>query len=189
MSILQKICLFISSFLPLYIMLIMKDAYCLINQGIKKINCYSLLDICYLVVLTLLIIISVISILNFIFDKGNSTFNIDEKYEMQGDNIISYIMTYIVPLVSIGEKDVINMAQNIFLFIIIGIIYIQHNLLYLNPILSLFNYKFYKGEEDKIILTQFSKQELESARRNGHTVFGRKYGDNFFVYKAIRKDN
>lgn len=74
-------------------------------------------------------------------------------------------MTYIVPLLSINPNDITNLIQNIFLFIIIGIIYVQQNLLFLNPIFSLLNYKFYKNENNEIILSKLNIEELKLQKR------------------------
>ena len=78
----------------------------------------------------LLLIVSIFGIIKIIVcDKGNRTKSIEVNLEKQGDNVISYIMTYIVPLLSINPNDITNLIQNIF-FIIIGIIYVQQNLLF-----------------------------------------------------------
>ena len=96
-------------------------------------------------------------------------------------------MTYIVPLLSINPNDITNLIQNIFLFIIIGIIYVQQNLLFLNPIFSLLKYKFYKNENNEIILSKLNIEELKLQKKEGRKVFIRQIDEKFYIIKGIRK--
>ncbi|AQN32283.1 MULTISPECIES: hypothetical protein [Mammaliicoccus] len=185
MGILYKISLFISSFAPLYVMLIIQEI-----DSAFKYNSLSKLPLSiyiYWFILITLIIISVISIYIIFKDKGNKTIEIDTNLEKQGDNIISYIMTYLVPLLSIDPNDYVNLLQNAFLFTIIGTIYIQQNLLFLNPIFSLLNYKFYKDSNNEILLSKYSIEELKSLKCEGKKVFARKIDEKFWIIKNVRK--
>lgn len=186
MKLLNKILLFISSFIPLYIMLIIKEIGRLTSS---KNFCKDNITIyVYWTVLFLLLIVSIFGIIKIIVcDKGNRTKSIEVNLEKQGDNVISYIMTYIVPLLSINPNDITNLIQNIFLFIIIGIIYVQQNLLFLNPIFSLLNYKFYKNENNEIILSKLNIEELKLQKKEGRKVYIRQIDEKFYIIKGIRK--
>ncbi|EPE8671907.1 hypothetical protein ACSN5U_000551 [Staphylococcus pseudintermedius] len=186
MGILLRITLFLSSYFPLYILLLINEAIVHFNSKKSFIKYFDLIEILFVFLLLLLITISIIGISCFIIDKGNTTLSIPKNYETQGDNVICYLMTYIVPLITVTEINTYTIIQNIFLFVIIGIIYVQQGLIYLNPTLALLNYKFYKTDDNVIVLTKIPIESLESARQNGHQVFGRRYNHKFHVYKEIR---
>lgn len=185
MGILYKIILFISSFAPLYVMLIIQE----IDRAIKYENIYklSLSIYSYWFVLIIVSIISIISVCIIFKDSGNETIKVDINLEKQGDNVISYIMTYLVPLLSINPNDYINLIQNAFLFIIIGVIYIQQNLLFLNPIFSLLNYKFYKNSKNEFILSRYTIEELKSLKYEGNKLYARQIDEKFWIIKKVRK--
>lgn len=186
MKLLNKILLFISSFIPLYIMLIIKEIGRL--NSIKNFCKVNITIYVYLGVLVLILVVSIIAIFKIIVcDKGNKTKSIEVNLEKQGDNVISYIMTYIVPLLSINPNDITNLIQNIFLFVIIGIIYVQQNLLFLNPIFSLLNYKFYKNENNEIIISKLNIEELNLHKNEGRKVYVRQVDEKFFIIKGVRK--
>lgn len=185
MAILYKIILFISSFSPLYIMLLIQE----IDRAIKgdDICKLSLSIYSYWLVLIIVSFISIISVCMIFQDTGNETINVDINLEKQGDNVISYIMTYLVPLLSIDPNNYVNLIQNAFLFIIIGIIYIQQNLLFLNPVFSILNYKFYKNTKNEYILSKYSIEELKSLKYEGKKLYARQIDEKFWIIKNIRE--
>lgn len=130
---LNKTFAFISSYLPLYILL-------MINNFNKDKN------IAYwvaFVILLILVIISVFVLYCYLRGKGNKIdLTTDEQIDkLKSDSMINYLMAYIVPLATINSDDFIgSVITNSILFILIGIIYVKMNLVYLNPVLVLLGY-------------------------------------------------
>lgn len=124
---------FISSYLPLYILL-------MINNFNKDKN------IAYWIAfgtLIILVIISVIVLLCYLRGKGNRIdLASDEQIDkLKSDSMINYLMAYIVPLATINNDNFVgSVITNLILFILIGIIYVKMNLVYLNPVLVLLGY-------------------------------------------------
>lgn len=98
-----------------------------------------------------------------------------EKYELVGENLVSYVMTYIVPLTTLSIKsNLSNVIANIILFIVIMILYVRLNLTYLNPVLIFFGFSIYKiytvqsngekydQEEIKYIISKKSEDKFDS---------------------------
>lgn len=60
-------------------------------------------------------------------------------------DVMAYLITYIFPFIGVTQDNLIGF---IVFFVILGIIYINSNMLYVNPILSLLQYHAYEIETD-----------------------------------------
>ncbi|RSC92590.1 anti-phage protein KwaA [Tenacibaculum singaporense] len=83
---------------------------------------------------------------------------------------LTFLTTYIVPLVCFNFIDVRYQIVLLILLIVIGVIYIRTDLFYANPTLALLNYRIYKidgefkeGIRNNIIL--ITRSELEVNKR------------------------
>ena len=152
---------FISSYLPLYILL-------MINNFNKDKN------IAYWIafgILIILVAISVIVLFCYLRGKGNriSLASNEQIDKLKSDSMINYLMAYIVPLATINNDDFIgSVITNSILFIIIGIIYVRMNLVYLNPVLVLFGYVPYtSAKTGNIYIVNFDVDKLIRRSRMG----------------------
>ncbi|WP_288531552.1 hypothetical protein [uncultured Secundilactobacillus sp.] len=178
----RKISVFISSYFPLYILVIL--------QNFNKL----LSDITAAIATLVLILLSVyglyVSCALIWGGKGISSWipkdsGVDNS---TGDSLINYIMAYIVPLSSFKiDQFFPSMVVNIILFVIIGILYIRLNLLYLNPLLALLGYLPIIGaKSSNIYLTNFKSSELEDLLSNGRRVKVKFIGDRILLISKGR---
>lgn len=193
----DKWTLFLSSFLPLYILIMVQDykfffsmskyvlvSFNIIEGKIEYINPYKWIFFSFIVLLFLL---SILIIYRFVFSKSNRQFTISGEFEKTGDSVISYIFTYLVPLLSMDINNGNSLLINFLLFIFIGIIYVSQDLIYLNPILGLLGYKVYING-DNIVITKFSLEKLKEYQENSERVKGNRIGADIYIYrKLIRK--
>lgn len=135
-------------------------------------------------VIIFLSLISFCTIHRFVISKSNRQFNITGKYEKTGDSIISYIFTYLVPLLSMDINNGNSIIINLLLFIFIGVLYVAQDLIYLNPILALLGFSFYINDE-KIIITKFSLEKLKKFEENGYKVKGNRLGSYIYVFREV----
>lgn len=177
---------FISSYLPLYILL-------MINI-FKNEKCMSYW-ITY-IILILLVIVSVVVLYNYLFADGNKIILArDEKIDkVKSDSMINYLMAYIVPLATINNDNyIISILTNSILFIIIGIIYVRMNLVYLNPILVLFGYIPYTSTKTGVTyivnfdIDKIIRKSHEGTENNAPTVKGTIIGNSIVLIR--KKDN
>ena len=56
----------------------------------------------------------------------------------------------------------------------------------MNPIFSLLNYKFYKNENNEIILSKLNIEELK-LQKEGNKVYIRQIDEKFYIIKGIRQ--
>lgn len=158
-----KCLLFISSYTPLFIILILKSfgnnkeltehnrlckdgiVYC--TKGFLQTN-YN--DILYLIISSSIILvtvsISVIFLFLFIFKEAKIIapmyINI-ESIENKNSEILSYIGTYLIPFIGIDLNSPLDFISTFFLFVIIGTLYIKSELILVNPLLSIFGYNIF----------------------------------------------
>lgn len=177
-NILVRSIMFISSYFPLYIMITILY-YKKIIEGFKYRNVFSII---VTLALGLFIIISISSIVLLKLGKGSKE-KLIEDLEKPDDTVLSYIMTYIIPLVTNGDNTTEVYVANIFLFILIGYIYLRLNLIYLNPLWTIFGYMMYRDSNREIIITNISREFLKHMKR----LKGYYLSNNIFV--AHKKDN
>lgn len=169
-----KVGMFISSYLPLYLFLIIINfSFDLLTVTLAKL---------FLTILSLLSILSVIVIIIIMRGEGNSKKDLT-GIQLKKDEVISYMVTYIVPLQSMDIADVKNIIVNGLLFITIGIGYTSYDLIYLNPALLVMGYKVYE-QDDKIIISNMSVDDMRNVE---FKVMLKKLSVN--IYVARKKDN
>ena len=165
-NILTKWFLFLSSYIPLYILII-----------VANVNIYSgyvqgLIDLfeskLFWKILFCLIVIP-ICFLPFLYFKKPNSRETPVKYQSVEDNVISYIMTYITPMLTIDiseNQDDRTILINIMLFFIIGILYVKQDLVYLNPTFSLMGLNIFRdNENERYIITRLTINDLEELRQ------------------------
>lgn len=186
MTVFAKILLYNLSLVPLYFLFIIKK---IDLSGINDIfNSYSNIDnykafitdntICFL--LLVLIIISILAFKKFIREtkSGKGIPKNFNKIRNIDFNHLTFIATYILPLLAFTLDGIRDMIFITFLLVFIGIIYIKTNLYYLSPVFIIFGIKVYSSEEKGgsliILLSKYSLNNSES-------LYYTKIGDIYFI--------
>lgn len=182
----MRLRMFISSYFPLYsILLILYSNKFNSVQKIKQIISFEdNVTSIFITVLILLCIISIMTCIDLIKTKGNENHQFN-NIENTGDTMISYMMTYIVPVLSIDISDTKTLIVNLILYVLIGFMYIKLSLIYLNPLWLFCGYYIYKSENDTVIISNISYGELRSLLgvRLKSSVLGNS------IYLIRKKDN
>ncbi|MBC1792865.1 hypothetical protein [Listeria booriae] len=180
-SYLLKWTMFISSYLPLYILLVLINV-----PNIFKDQKITIMIWSFLSVVIALIIISIATLLFIVKKKTNTEVPV-LTYEKTDDNIISYIMTYLIPVLSIDLSNIWNVIANLLLFLIIGIIYVRNDLVYLNPLLSLLGFYVYRSERGSYIITKVTLETIKELRNENKMIGSYKLTEGVFLYKKLKK--
>lgn len=122
-----------------------------------------------------------------IFGKPIKTFNISGEFEQVADNVMSYVMTYIVPVISVDFSEPVTLLTNILLFIFIGIVYVKNDLIYLNPVISV-SHNIYINEKD-IVISKYSLGELQRFNKEHIRMVGKKLSSNVILYQEIKSED
>lgn len=177
-NIIYRTIMFISSYFPLYIIIIILY-FSKLFKGLMEKNIILLI---FTILLMILILVSVVSII--VLKQGQGTREkVISNLENPDDTVLSYIMTYIIPLVTNGDNSNEVYIVNVILFVLIGYIYLRLNLIYLNPLWAIFGYLIYRDSNREIVITNISREEL----RHIEKLKGYYISNDIFV--AHKKDN
>ncbi|KMY49553.1 hypothetical protein AC625_08340 [Peribacillus loiseleuriae] len=162
-SVLFRIGLYVSSFFPLYVLLIIDNyEYYSTWREFKNILLYeNFLPSTFSYVLLILIILSFISL--YIIMK----IRLNEKHKFIGvckteDNLLSYVVTYLVPILSIDITKANSLLVNLGLFSLLGFIYVKNSLVYLNPLFLFFRYNVFLTENNEVLISDLDIYELKN---------------------------
>lgn len=161
----MRIKMFVSSYLPLYLILltIYSDKINSFDKIKLIISFEDKIVSLFIIGVFILVIISFITLIDLKSTKGNENHKF-ESFNKTEDTIISYMMTYIVPILSTDFLSTKIMTINVILYFLIGLMYIKLNLIYLNPLWLLFGYSVYKSDNEVVIITNISYGKLKTLK-------------------------
>lgn len=126
-----KIGLFLSSYLPLFLILTLKNW----------------LDCTLLAIFGIVCIYSLVwGIILFVVKKSTSDTFMVIEVENHSQDSLSYLVPYIIAFMNFDFDKWNDYVSLFIVLIIIFYIYVNSNLLYINPLLHIFNYRFYRIE-------------------------------------------
>lgn len=140
----KKILLYLSAFVPLYFLILIKIIIDLINDNLS----WNFLNTISLVMFLILIILGIFGASEAIAHKSTKTTkieiisqkNITEKY------FLGYFSLFVLFALTFELEKISMFVVFIFIIILIGIVYIKNNLFYINPFLNILGYNFYQVE-------------------------------------------
>lgn len=165
-----KVLLFLVSYLPLFLILLVKNW-----------------DNNYFVGFMAILIAIPLFFLFILFRMSSSTswdwVNIDK---VDGINRIGleYFVTYIIPFLDFQLGIFSDVLSLVILFSIMCFMYIKSDLIYMNPVLNMIGFNIYKLTSDgkeKVLITRKKKDQLQSAEELielSDTVLLEKIGEN-----------
>ncbi|MDT2673281.1 hypothetical protein [Enterococcus dongliensis] len=179
MRTLQKFLFYMSSFMPLYVLLFIQNfQFKDINGDISLKRVSEQFDFSNTTVsffwwgLIVLFCFSLIGCLLFFFvyTKKNGVKSKMNDAEFVREDTMGYIVTYIVPILSIQVDSQRSLIVNLLLFVIIGTFYVKNDQIFMNPIYNLFNYNVFSTEKG-IYITKISKYKLKNIVRYNLDVY------------------
>ncbi|PFI17442.1 hypothetical protein [Bacillus cereus] len=181
-SVLFRIGLYISSFFPLYILLIVNNYKHFTSW--KKIKDVFLFKDLLLSVFSYSLIVLIISSLIYLIVIMK--INLNEKNQFvevckTEDRLLNYVVTYLVPLLSIDLTKANSMLVNLGLFLLLGFIYVKNSLVYLNPLFLFFNYNVFITKDDDVIISNYDIYGLKS--REGERLRTRKLSYKIYLVR------
>jgi hypothetical protein len=128
-----RVVLFLSSYTPLFLIMAVK---------------YGEAHWYFALVMVLLGGVSVALLLFYL--KRSSKLAIDrvtvEKISGKDTEAMSYIVTYLIPFLDIKIDELSSSIALLLLFFVVGVLYINSNLIYINPTLNLLKYHLFEIE-------------------------------------------
>lgn len=163
---LVRFLLFLSSYFPLFLI------FCFLHLG--KNLWVALSFLC----LGLLGLFGLLSFFNFMREKVQPENIKLITVKSREDESMGYIVSYIIPFLSISTSQWQQQMALAIFFLMIAILYVNSNMIHINPMLSLFKYRIYE-----ITLSSGTPHTLISRQRliANQTIVVVKIGDNIFV--------
>lgn len=181
----SKWILYISSYIPLYIIFIVSnifDVFYVYNK-IKNIKEYSIhllikstiINVKLIIVFTILIVFSLILLFSILsIDSKSSTYKNFYSLRRNNEKINEYILVYILPFITVKSNDYKELTIFLLIFILIGIISVKNDLVYVNPILYLLKYNIYllkypqDAIDESILITKYSIIEMKKISKESN---------------------
>ncbi|GAC43082.1 NADH:ubiquinone oxidoreductase [Paenibacillus popilliae ATCC 14706] len=162
-TVLYRIGLYVSSFFPLYILIVIGN-YNYFTSWLQFWDLIKFKDIStslFWLIIFILIVISIISLLCITNRSQN------EKHQFTGvskteDSLLSYVVTYLIPLLSIEITKVNSLLVNAGLFLLLGFIYVRNNFIYLNPLFLFFGYNIFKTANEEVLISNYDIYDLKN---------------------------
>ena len=159
----KKLILFISAFVPMYILFLINLLVELINHNLS----FNILNTCVLITLIILILIGWCGLLFIIKNqKGKSKkCTIVSKKNLTDQHFLNYFSLFVLLALAFDLSKFCFVCVFVVLHIFIGVVYIKNNIFYVNPLLNILGYSFYditiKNGEKTCELRIFFKGEIE----------------------------
>lgn len=140
-------------------------------------------------ILFLFSIIAIVQIVILLRMNGSQRDPLPKKLQVEpeSDSLMNYVITYIMPFLTLNINDTKSLIGNLFLFLVIGSIYVGSSATFLNPILGLLGYKVFGVSGYKNghhLISKLSFDELETARNNGESVLTYRIGEGIYLVKG-----
>lgn len=136
-----KIILFISAFVPMYILFLINLIVELINNNLTM----NVTNTCVLIGLILLTLIGVIGLI-WVIKVGNDkykTVTITAKKNITDQHFLNYFSLFVLLALTFDLSKICFVCVFVVILIFIGIVYIKNNIFYVNPLLNILGYSFY----------------------------------------------
>lgn len=177
----QKVFLYLSAFIPLYCLIIIKILVEIINNNLS-FNFLNTTTLC------LLLVLIVLGIIGIIFENKKSIYTIKKieiikKKSITEQHFLGYFSLFVLFALTFELERYSMFIIFIMIIILIGIVYIKNDLFYINPLLNILGYNFYdikfKDETGKVKTAKF----FYKGQINLNTkIYIAKIGDKNFNY-------
>ena len=140
----QKVFLYLSAFIPLYCLIIIKLLIEIINKNLT----FNILNTTTLILMLLLIGLGIVGI--FIENhKGKYSIckiKIIKKTSITEQHFLGYFSLFVLFALTFELERISMFVIFLIIIILIGIVYIKNDLFYINPLLNILGYNFYDIE-------------------------------------------
>lgn len=137
----SKIILFISAFVPMYILFLINLIVELINNNLTM----NITNTCVMLALIFLFLLGTIGLLCIIKfnNKKYKTIKVLSKKNITDQHFLNYFSLFVLLALTFDLSKICFVCVFVVIIIFIGIVYIKNNIFYVNPLLNILGYSFY----------------------------------------------
>ncbi len=184
---LKNIFLYLSAFVPMYVLILVRLILELINKNLT----FNVLNTINLITLLLLIGLGIYGLIINIYHskEGSKEIIILTKKNITDRHFLGYFSLFVLFALQLELSYVCDFVLFILILIMIGIVYIKNSLYFINPLLNILGYNFY----DIVYLEVDSQKQTEGKIfYKGDLVVNKNYlvkfkNDNFAFIDRKRK--
>ena len=140
----RNLCLDMSAFVPMYILVLMKLVVELLNSNLSM-NVLNTINLVTLVLLTTIGVWGLIWNTKFATQKAIKIKVVSQK-NTTGNHFLGYFSLFVFFAIPLDLSLVSAYCVYILVLIMIGVVYITNSLYYINPLLNLLGFSFYDVE-------------------------------------------
>lgn len=154
---LKNILLYLSAFIPMYFLIFVKVVIEIINDNLH----FNVLNTLNLITLLLLIGLGFVGLFWNIHSSRDKSIEIVilKKQNITDQHFLGYFSLFVFFAIPLDLSHVSGYAVYVLIIIMIGIVYINNSLYYINPLLNLLGYNFYD-----ITFQEVGKSETRNAK-------------------------
>lgn len=155
-----SIALYISSFIPLYFLIIVKELIDIANGNLS----FNVTNSVMLGLNLLLIILGSISVI-FLYKKTNfQTIEIETYKNITRENFLPFFPLFVLFALAFDLEFISMAVVYVLILVIIGIVYVKNEMFYINPFLNILGYSLYEVSlTDKRKLRLFMRKKPSSS--------------------------
>lgn len=160
MNVFNKLMLFVSSYIPLYMLLILKNIFERVTDGGRFVNImqkfksatwFDEVNDWAVCILALAIVVSAVYLWKAL-ENGTcpKKYLITEVSDETGNYYFNYISIYLLSCMGLTLNSIVDCFVFLFVMVIVGYIYISNNMMYMNPVANIMGYKVYSCILDSV---------------------------------------
>lgn len=136
-----KVVLFISAFVPMYILFLINLIVELINENLTL----NVTNTVVLVGLIVLMLVGLIGLFVIISNKGNSKEKIQvlSQKNLTDQHFLNYFSLFVLLALTFDLSKICFVCVFVVILVFIGIVYIKNNIYYVNPLLNILGFSFF----------------------------------------------
>ena len=162
--VMAKIILFISAFVPMYVLFLINLIVEIINDNLS----WNITNSVVFVSLIVLMVIGLVGLFVIISKKDNDKEDVKvlTKKNLTDQHFLNYFSLFVLLALTFDLSKICFVCVFVAIVIFIGIVYIKNNIFYVNPLLNILGYSFYDityldGNGNKKELRIFHRGELK----------------------------
>lgn len=162
MGIIFKWLIFISSYIPVFLMVFLNNLNSFSQCDIKKT--WNINSTFWLILITVSIL-SIISLAVWLYLLKEESKNKETSFKLDNiqaydSEVLNYFVTFIIPVVSLKPESAPSIVMNFLLLCIEGIYFVGNNALHFNVLLIIFKYHIYTFGDNNIVVTRKRRSEI-----------------------------
>ena len=137
----SKIILFISAFVPMYILFLINLIIEIINDNLS----FNITNTVVMVSLIMLLITGVLGLMVIIKAKPSESMQVKviSKKNLTDQHFLNYFSLFVLLALTFDLSKICYIFVLIAILIFIGVVYVKNNIFYINPLLNILGYSFY----------------------------------------------